>query len=172
MREVAAHRKRRRGEDPGASRAIDLAAKDFRDRQRRCVQLKALRAHVDPANPSGGGIRVRVESCLPPRDAVRGALGAARDDANIFAPFRDETHLGCEPVQAGGERIQCFTELAAIREHLLRELSWRVAGSEPKLAKERDEIGPGIGKVGDRVARRRTASHVHHRSVHLGDELA
>ena len=147
MREVAADGKRCRREDPCAARFVDLPAEHVGDRQRRRVQLPALRADVHPADPVIG--RVAAQPGLPSLEAVGGGLGTPRDERDVFAAVGDEPHLACEAVETRGERFECFAERLPSGERLLRELARRVAGCEPELADQRNELGTRIGEVGD-----------------------
>src|SRR5215218_5580963 len=51
MLEVAPERERSGGEDPCTRGRIDLAREDVGDRERRRVQLPAMRARVEPPYP-------------------------------------------------------------------------------------------------------------------------
>ena len=77
MREVLAHRERRRGEDPGARMVRHLLAEQLRRHQRRDVQLQRLAEHLDPAHLVRG---------VPRLAAMRASSAAASAARRAQAP--------------------------------------------------------------------------------------
>ncbi len=93
VREIAADRERCRREDPRASRLIHLAAEHVRNRERRRMQLPALRADVDPANPLVRRFAVTAQPGLPAGKAIGGRFRTPGDDGDILAALGKASHL-------------------------------------------------------------------------------
>ena len=110
------------------------------------MQLKPLRAHVDPAHPIRRGI-VIAKPCLPTRERVGGGFCTARDDADVFAALGHKAHFGGKAIESGGERFKRFEEVASARERRLSKFPRGIARGQAEFPNERNEIGTGVCQI-------------------------
>ena len=122
-----------------------------RDRKGRCVQLEALRGHVDPADPiraAGRGIArgVGAQAIHPARQRcrrLRGARGATRE---LLAAFRVAAKLGRKAVERGGKLSQRIGNTCAFGGGALGQLARHVAQRKPESLDRRPEIRCRVGQ--------------------------
>ena len=160
VREIARDGQRCRCENPRTARRLHLATKDIGDRQRRRLELPALRRDVDPADPIAAGTAAfGRQTALPSCDPRCGFLGTARDAREIFASLRVVLHLGGEPIERCGKLVERINETGARGNRVLRELAGQIPGGEPQLADRGTDVRCGIRKPGN-VARVRARSNL------------
>ena len=170
VREVAAHRKRRRREDPRARHAGALLREDRRDRQRRLVQLHGMREHFDPAHHF---VRIRAfAACLRGvlvrrRPRVRVDVGGVVQPASTPCNSRarrtsacsDSARSACADSAAASasrcvfERFERFEERMIVGQLAERQAHRIFLEREPHVARRALQRGAELGPVGRRRAR-------------------